>query len=69
MAQSKLIKLNQKIAERITSGFQKMSDTIVKGYTKIEDHFVKQYLTKEGETIENAKIRLKTEHLEHRRGI
>lgn len=62
MAKSKLIKANQKIAERVTSGFQKMSNTVVEGYTKIEDTFVDQYLTKDGETIEEAKVRLKQEH-------
>lgn len=29
------------------------------GYTKIEDKFVDAYLTKEGETVEEAKERLK----------
>lgn len=67
MAQSKLIRVNQKIAEHITSSFQKMSDTVVKGYTKIEDHFVEQYLTQENETVKDAKIWLKSEHLKHKK--
>ena len=61
MAKSKLIKANEKIAEKVTDGFQKISDTVVGGYTKIEDKFVDQYLTKDGETIEQAKQRLKQE--------
>jgi hypothetical protein len=36
----------------------------VEGYTKIEDGFVDRYLTKEGETIEEAKARLKKEQKE-----
>lgn len=63
MAKSKLVKANQKIAENITSGFQKMSDTVVGEYTKIEDKFVDLYLTKDDETIEEAKKRLKEEQI------
>lgn len=59
MAKSKLVKANEKIAENVTSGFKKMSDTIVGAYTKIEDRFVSQYLTKDGETVDEAKKRLK----------
>ena len=72
MAKSKLVKANEKIAEGVTKGykriekdvvegFNKMSDSIVKGYTKIEDKFVDQYLTKDGESIKDAKKRLKQE--------
>ena len=64
MAKSKLVKANEKIAESVTSGFKKMSDTIVGAYTKIEDRFVDQYLTKDGETVDEAKERLKQEHSE-----
>lgn len=61
MAKPKLIEINEKIAEKVTEGFQKISDTVVGGYTKIEDKFVDRYLTKDGETIEQAKKRLKQE--------
>lgn len=66
MAKSKLLKANEKIAEGVTSGFKKMSDGVVNAYTKIEDKFVDQYLTKEGESIEDAKNRLKKEEKERR---
>ena len=59
MAKSKLVKANEKIAEGVTTGFKKMSDGVVEGYTKIEDKFVDQFLTKDGETVEEAKARLK----------
>lgn len=48
MAKSKLIKLNKKI-----------ESSVISNYKKIEDKFVDYFLTKDGETIEEAKIRLK----------
>ena len=62
MAKSKLIKANEKIAEKVATTFDKMEDTVVGGYTKIEDAFVDRYLTQEGETVAQAKARLKQEH-------
>ncbi len=70
MAKSKLVKLNQKIAEGVTEGYKKIEDTVVSGYkkietgvisgySKIEDKFVAQYLTQEGETVEEAKARMR----------
>ena len=64
MAESKLVKANEKIAESVTGGFQKIQDAVVEGYTKIEDKFVAQYLTHEGETVAEAKARLKQEERE-----
>ncbi|MBU9725344.1 hypothetical protein [Diplocloster modestus] len=61
MAKSKLIKANEKIAEKVVGTFEKIEDTVVGGYTKIEDAFVDRYLTKDGESIEEAKERLKRE--------
>lgn len=61
MAKSKLVKTNEKIAEKAVGTYQKIEDTVVSGYTKIEDAFVDCYLTKDGETVEEAKKRLKQE--------
>ena len=72
MAKSKLAEVNEKIADGVTTGFKKISDGIVEGYkkieegvvegyTKIEDKFVDAFLTKDGETVEEAKKRLKEE--------
>ena len=80
MAKSKLVKANEKIAENVTTGFKKMSDgvvdgfnkmsdAIVGGYTKIEDKFVDEFLTKDGETVSDAKKRLKQEENEKRNVI
>ncbi len=62
MAKSKLVKANEKIAEKVVGTFEKIEDTVVGGYTKIEDAFVDRYLTKDGETTADAKERLKKEH-------
>lgn len=62
MAKSKLVKVNKKIEEKVIGTYKKIEDTVVGGYTKIEDTFVDRYLTKDGETVEEAKERLKQEH-------
>lgn len=59
MAKSKIVKANEKIAGKVVGAFGKIEDTVVGGYTKIEDAFVDHYLTKDGETIEEAKKRLR----------
>ena len=42
--------------------YKKIEATVVGGYTKIEDAFVEHYLAKDGETVDEAKARLKREH-------
>lgn len=64
MAKSRIIKANEKIADGVTTGFKKMSDTVVGGYTKVEDKFVDAFLTRDGESINDAKKRLKAEEKE-----
>lgn len=59
MAKSRIVKANQKIAEAVVSGYKKVEETVVGAYEKIEDKFVDQYLTRDGETVEEAKARLK----------
>lgn len=70
MAKSKIVKANKKITVAVTDGYKKiekgvvdgykkMEQGVIDGYTKIEDKFVENYLTKDGETIEEAKERLK----------
>ena len=56
MAKSKLVKANEKIAENV-----------VGGYKKIEDKFVDEFLTRDGETVEEAKQRLAAD-AEERKG-
>ena len=62
MAQSKLVETNEKIAEKVMGTYQKIEDTVVGGYTMIEDAFVARYLTKDGETAEADKKRLRQEN-------
>jgi len=73
MAKSKIVKANEKIAEAVTDGYKKIEKGVVDGYkkieqgvvggyTKIEDKFVNAYLAKDGETVEEAKARLKKEN-------
>ena len=72
VAKSKLVKVNQKIAEKVVGGYKKIEDGVVGsykkiedgavgGFTKISDSFVDQFLTKDGESIEEAKARLAEE--------
>lgn len=69
MAKSKLVKANEKIAENVVGGYKKIEEGVVGGYKKIEegavggfnkiaDKFVDNFLTKEGETVEEARERL-----------
>ncbi len=53
MAKSKLVKANEKIEEGAVGGFN-----------KIADKFVDNFLTKEGESVEEAKARLAAEQKE-----
>lgn len=59
MAKSKLVQVNKKIEDAVVGGYKKIEDTVVSGYTKIEDKFVGSFLTKDGESVEDAKERLK----------
>lgn len=62
MAKSKIVKASERIAGAVTGGYRKIEQGVVQGYTKIEDKFVDAYLTKDGETVEEAKARLKKEN-------
>lgn len=69
MAKSKLVKANEKIAEAVTDVYRKIEDSVVGAYKKVEtgavgtyrkveDGFVDSFLTRDGETVEEAKARL-----------
>ena len=70
LAKSKIAKGTQKMAVAVTGGYKKIEQGVVGGYkkiekgvvggyTKIEDRFVAAYLTRDNETVEEAKKRLK----------
>ena len=73
MAKSKIVQASEKIADAVTDsykkiekgvvdGYKKIEEGVVSGYTKIEDKFVDAYLTKDGETVQEAKERIKKEN-------
>ena len=75
MAKSKLVEVEKKIEESVVTGYKKIEEGVVNSYKKIEngavegfqkitDKFVDNYLTKEGETVEEAKERLAKEQKE-----
>ena len=49
----------QKVEDTVTGGYQKVEDAVTGTYQKVEDKFVERFLTEAGETVEQAKSRLK----------
>ena len=67
---SKFVEANEKIAEKVVEGYKKIEDGVVEGYKKIEggvvegfgkvtDKCVEKLFAKEGESVEDAKKRLR----------
>lgn len=48
----------EEIAEESVKAYKVIESGVVGGYKKIEDAFVGKFLTKEGESVEDAKKRL-----------
>lgn len=61
MAKSKLIAANKKIEEAVVGGYKTVENGAVIGFNKIADAFVDQYLTKDDESVEDARKRLASE--------
>ena len=72
MEKSKLVEVNEKIAESVVGGYKKIEEGVVGGYRKIEegavggfnkisDKFVESFLMKEGESVEETRARLKAD--------
>ncbi len=70
---SKFAETNEKIAKTVVEGYKKIEDGVVSGYKKIEtgavegfkkvsDKAVELLFAKDGETVEEAKARLKGEN-------
>lgn len=55
---SKLVEANEKIAQGVVGGYKKIENGVVDGFTKVTDKIVDQFLTKEGESVEDAKKRM-----------
>ena len=58
MIKSKLIEVYEKIEERVVSWYKKIEEGAVETYNKILDKFVECFLTRDRESIEDAKARL-----------
>ena len=58
---SKIVDTTKKIEDAVVGGYKKVEETVVGGYKKVEDKFVDTFLKKDGETIEEAKERVKGE--------
>lgn len=58
MAKSKLVEKNKKIEVAVVKGYKKIENGVVGGFEKIVDKFVDNYLTRDGESVEEAKARL-----------
>lgn len=61
MAKSKLVEVNKKIENGVVGTYKKIENGVVDGFNKISDKFVDNFLTKDGETVEEAKIRMANE--------
>lgn len=70
MAKAKITEVNRKMAGAVTdgykkiedgvvTGYRKVEDGVVAGYTRIEDKFIDQFLTREGESVDDARKRLR----------
>lgn len=70
MEKSKITQANETIARGVAEGYKKIETGVVRGYKrieegvvdgyqKIEDRFVERYLVHEGETVAQAKARLR----------
>jgi len=61
MAKSNIVNTFKKIEDTVVGAYNTIEETVVGGYRKVEDTFVDNYLTKDGESVEEAKARLKQE--------
>lgn len=51
----------KKIENGVVSGYKKIEDGVVEGFNKVSDKFVEKLFAKEGESVEDAKARLRGE--------
>lgn len=56
-----MAKANEKIAEGIAHSYKKIEEEAVGGFNKVADKCVDNFLTKEGESVEEARVRLAAE--------
>ena len=56
------------IENGVVTGYKAIENGVVGGFNKITDKFVGAFLTKEGETVEQAKVRLAAEQKAREQG-
>ena len=56
----------KKIEKNVVGGYKKMEEGVVTGFNKMTDKFVDQFLTKDGESVEDAKKRLAREQADRK---
>ena len=56
---SKLKEANKKIENAVVGSYKKIEDTVVNSYKKVEDKFIDAFLAGDGESIEEARTRVK----------
>ena len=61
---SKIVEANKKIENAVVGTYKNIEDSVVGGYKKVEDKFVDTFLKKDGETTEDAKVRIAREQKE-----
>ena len=61
MAKSKLVKANKEIEKVVVGSYKKIENGVVGGFQKISDKFIDHYLTKDDESVAEAKERLAKE--------
>lgn len=52
---------NDRIAEKVVGGYKAVENAVTGVYKKVEDKFVDKFLRKDGETVEEAKVRVEKE--------
>ena len=53
----------------MVGGYKKIEEGTVEGFNKIADKFVDNFLTREGESVEEARARLAAEQREREQGL
>ncbi len=54
-----VVETYEKVEKGVVEAYQKVEDTVTGAYKKVEDHFVEKFFTRQGETAEEARARMK----------
>ncbi len=60
-----LADVNEKIAETVTAGYKKIENGVVNGFDKVTNKCVETLFAKDGESVEEAKKRMKERNGKH----